>query len=176
MIAGYPSLQRAGTLLVIINGIEMTKLQNNTKFLKHLRLNGKAQQCNQQMLYAPQLQYASQQSHDAPIVPQQSHETPTSLDSGLIIPTLNSTDDLIESLNKAMLFLSKAFTTRYPPTNKQLKISSNPKTQTNIQNGRVTIQSVPTRQTQSYANNNGKAKATGTHVIKNARDYARANV
>ncbi|GJR77527.1 hypothetical protein Tco_0089892 [Tanacetum coccineum] len=128
------------------------------------------------MLYAPQLQYASQQSHDVPIVPQQSHETPTSLDLGLIIPTLNSTDDLIESLNKAVLFLSKAFTTRYPPTNNQLKISSNSKTQTNIQNGRITIQSVLTRQTQSCANNNKKAKATGTDVIKNAGDYAGANV
>ncbi|GKD47863.1 hypothetical protein Tco_1276839 [Tanacetum coccineum] len=66
----------------------------------------------------------------------------------------------------------KSFTTRYPPTNKQLKISSNLKTQANIQDGRVIIQSVPARQTQSCSSNNGKAKASGINVSKNVVDYA----
>ncbi|GJZ43308.1 hypothetical protein Tco_0590563 [Tanacetum coccineum] len=79
-------------------------------------------------------------------------------------------------LSNAVLFLSKAFTTRYPPTNNQLKILSNLQTQANIHNGRVTVQSVPTRLTQSCASNNRKAKATVTYVIKNVGDYARANV
>ncbi|GJR77528.1 hypothetical protein Tco_0089893 [Tanacetum coccineum] len=97
--------------------------------------------------YNQQMSYAPQQSHDAPI-----------------------------SLNKNVLFLSKAFTTRYPPTNNQLRISSNPKTQANIQSGKVTVQSEPARQTQSCASNNRKAKATETDVIKNVVDYAGANI
>ncbi|GKE37141.1 hypothetical protein Tco_1460546 [Tanacetum coccineum] len=83
---------------------------------------------------------------------------------------------LQQYLNKAVLFLSKSFTMRYPPTNKQLKISSNLKTQANIQYGRVTIQSVPARQTQSCSSNNRKAKASGIDVSKNVVDYAGAYV
>ncbi|GKA72182.1 hypothetical protein Tco_0778398, partial [Tanacetum coccineum] len=68
-------------------------------------------QYNQQMSYAPQ------QSYVAHIVHQLSLEIPTSPDSRLAIPTFNTIDDPIKCLNKAVLFLRKALTTRYLPTN-----------------------------------------------------------
>nr|GEW02423.1 copia protein [Tanacetum cinerariifolium] len=52
------------------------------------------------------------------------------------------------NLNKAIDFISTAFTSCYPPTNNQLKISSNPMNQATNQDGRVTIQTVQGRQSQ----------------------------
>ncbi|GJX26680.1 hypothetical protein Tco_0232976 [Tanacetum coccineum] len=64
---------------------------------------------------------------------------PASPDSGLAIPTFNPTDDQTESINKDMMFLNKAFTMKYLPTNNQLMTSSNPRTRANVQVGRVTV-------------------------------------
>ncbi|GKA88467.1 hypothetical protein Tco_0810231 [Tanacetum coccineum] len=58
-------------------------------------------------------------------------------------------EDLIKCINKAMAFLS-AVTSRFPPLNNQLRTSSNPRNQATIQDGRVTVQQVQGRQTQSY--------------------------
>ncbi|GJZ29250.1 hypothetical protein Tco_0573897 [Tanacetum coccineum] len=121
-----------------------------------------------QVLYPPQHSYA------APVVQQQAIETPKSHDSRFAIPTFNPTDDLIESLNKAIMFLNKAFTIEYLATNNQLQTSSNPRTQANVQDGRVTIQNVQGRQTKSYGNN-GKGKVDGMDAIKTVGDYAGAN-
>ncbi|GKE69237.1 hypothetical protein Tco_1527309 [Tanacetum coccineum] len=41
-----------------------------------------------------------------------------------------------------MLFLSSTISSRYPPTDNQLRTSSNPRTQATIQNGQVTVQDV----------------------------------
>ncbi|GJS91460.1 hypothetical protein Tco_0774096 [Tanacetum coccineum] len=68
----------------------------------------------------------------------------------------------------------KAFTTEYPATNNHLRTSSNPRTQANVQDGRVTIQNVQGRQTKSYGNN-GKGKVAGMDAIKTVGDYAEAN-
>ncbi|GKB42581.1 hypothetical protein Tco_0887523 [Tanacetum coccineum] len=97
-----------------------------------------------------------QQSYEPPVVPQQSHAPLTQLDSGFVIPYFLPTDDLIASLNKAMLFLSSAISSRFPPTNNQLKTSSNLRTQATIQDGRVTVQNVQGRQSQGYAVNTRK--------------------
>ncbi|GKA64559.1 hypothetical protein Tco_0764266 [Tanacetum coccineum] len=59
--------------------------------------------------------------------------TSTSPSPELAIPMFNPTDDPIGSIYKAMMFLCKAFTIRYLPTNNQLKTSSNPRTQANVQ-------------------------------------------
>nr|GEW79603.1 hypothetical protein [Tanacetum cinerariifolium] len=58
--------------------------------------------------------------------------------------------DLIECINKAMKFLS-VVALWFPPSNNQLKTSSNPRNQATIQDGRVTVQQVQRRQHQSYA-------------------------
>ncbi|GJR85241.1 retrovirus-related pol polyprotein from transposon TNT 1-94 [Tanacetum coccineum] len=70
------------------------------------------------------------------------------LDSGLAVPTFQQGDDLIECINKAMAFLS-AVASRFPSSNNQLRMSSNPINQATIQDGRVTIQQVQGRQTQT---------------------------
>ncbi|GJW18925.1 retrovirus-related pol polyprotein from transposon TNT 1-94 [Tanacetum coccineum] len=73
--------------------------------------------------------------------------------------------DLHTSLNKAMIFLSFAYSSRYPPINNQLRISSNPRTQATIQNSQVTVQNVQGRQSQGYAGNAGKNQALGARVV-----------
>ncbi|GKB46921.1 hypothetical protein Tco_0897674 [Tanacetum coccineum] len=68
--------------------------------------------------------------------------------SGLVVPVFLPSNDPIASFNKAMAFISIAFASRYPPTNNQLRTSSNPRNQETIQDDRVTIQNVQGRQTQ----------------------------
>ncbi|GJT09457.1 hypothetical protein Tco_0902066 [Tanacetum coccineum] len=57
------------------------------------------------------------QSYQAPDVHQPSQASFPLLDSGLVVPSFLPSDDPIASLNKAMTFISTAFTSRYPPTN-----------------------------------------------------------
>nr|GEW35415.1 hypothetical protein [Tanacetum cinerariifolium] len=49
-------------------------------------------------------------------------------------------DDPIDAINHMMSFLTTVVTSRYPPTNNQLRNSSNPQQQATINNGRVTDQ------------------------------------
>ncbi|GJW65390.1 hypothetical protein Tco_0117274 [Tanacetum coccineum] len=56
-------------------------------------------------------------------------------------------------------FLS-AVASKFPPSNNQLRTSSNPRNQATIQDGRVTIQQVQGRQTQSYAGTKNRGIAT----------------
>ncbi|GJQ98862.1 integrase, catalytic region, zinc finger, CCHC-type containing protein [Tanacetum coccineum] len=86
-------------------------------------------------------------------------------DTGLAIPTFLPKDDPIASLNKAMIFLSSVYRSKFPPTNNQLQTSSNPRTQATIQNGQVTVQNVQGRQSQGYAGNAGNNQASGARVI-----------
>ncbi|GKF25253.1 hypothetical protein Tco_0081147, partial [Tanacetum coccineum] len=86
-------------------------------------------------------------------------------DSEFVVPTFLPTDDPIASLNKAMLFLSYAYSSRFPPRNNQLRPLSNPRTKATIQNGQVTVQDVQGRQYQGYAGNAGKSQATGPRVV-----------
>nr|GEU60962.1 hypothetical protein [Tanacetum cinerariifolium] len=62
--------------------------------------------------------------------------------SGLIVPVLQKGDDPIDAINHMMSFLTAVVTSRYPPTNNQLRNSSNPRQQATINNGRVTIQPI----------------------------------
>ncbi|GKB63299.1 hypothetical protein Tco_0919485 [Tanacetum coccineum] len=62
----------------------------------------------------------------------------------------NQGEDLIDCINKAMTFLS-VVASRFPPSNNQLRTSSNPRNQAIIQDGRVTIQQIHGRRTQSFA-------------------------
>ncbi|GJT98229.1 hypothetical protein Tco_1093747 [Tanacetum coccineum] len=63
------------------------------------------------------------------------------------------------------------YTTNYdqlfPPSNNQLRMSSNPRNQATIQDGRVTVQQVKRRQTQSFAGTGNKEIATTSR-----RNYA----
>nr|GFC19088.1 hypothetical protein [Tanacetum cinerariifolium] len=55
-------------------------------------------------------------------------------------------DDPIDALNHMMSFLTAVVTSRYPTIKNQLRTSSNPHQQANINNGRVTIQPIQGRQ------------------------------
>ncbi|GKE96922.1 integrase, catalytic region, zinc finger, CCHC-type containing protein [Tanacetum coccineum] len=69
-----------------------------------------------------------------------------------------------------MMFPSITISSRFPPTNNQLRTSSNPRTQAIIQDGRVTVQNIQGRQSQGYVVNTGKSQATGTRVINTIGD------
>ncbi|GJR98345.1 retrovirus-related pol polyprotein from transposon TNT 1-94 [Tanacetum coccineum] len=86
----------------------------------------------------PQLEYA-------PTVNQQPEFSQP--DSGLIVLVFQKGDDLIDAINHMMSFLTAVVTFRYPTTNNQLRNSSNPRQQANINNGRVTVQPIQGRQT-----------------------------
>ncbi|GJT70963.1 hypothetical protein Tco_1030249 [Tanacetum coccineum] len=102
------------------------------------------------------IQSPPKQSYAPPVAQQQPPKLPTQLDYGFVVPTFLPTDDPIASLNKAMIFLSFYYSSRYPPTNNQLRTSSNLRTQATIQNGQVTVQNVQGRQSQGYTGNAGK--------------------
>ncbi|GKB35337.1 hypothetical protein Tco_0880279 [Tanacetum coccineum] len=62
-------------------------------------------------------------------------------------PNIQQGEDPIECINKAIAFLS-VVASRFPPSNNQLRTSSNPRKQATIQDGRVTVQQVQGRQSQ----------------------------
>nr|GEW83183.1 hypothetical protein [Tanacetum cinerariifolium] len=57
-------------------------------------------------------------------------------DTRLVVPVFQKGDDLIDAINQMMSFLTSVVTSRYPPTNNQLRTSSNPHQQATINNGR----------------------------------------
>ncbi|GJT00180.1 hypothetical protein Tco_0821349 [Tanacetum coccineum] len=89
------------------------------------------------------------------------------LDSGLVVPSFLPGDDPIASLNKSMEFISTIISSRYPTTNNQLRTSSNPRNQATIQDGRVTVQNVQGRQSQSFMGNGLKSNDTSTWGNRN---------
>nr|GEZ11252.1 hypothetical protein [Tanacetum cinerariifolium] len=146
-------------------GMTMQQVQVNTKFLNalpsesskfvtnvKLAKNPLALVANSQTLYNP-----SQSSQH--LVTQQSQAEFPQLDYGLAIPTFQQGEDPIDCINKAMEFLF-AVTSRFPPLNNQLRTSSNPRNQETIQYGRVTVQQVQGRQTQSFAGTRNRGIAT----------------
>nr|GEX02848.1 ribonuclease H-like domain-containing protein [Tanacetum cinerariifolium] len=68
------------------------------------------------------------------------------LDTGLIVPMFQKGDDPINAINHMMSFLIVVVISRYPPTNNQLRNSSNPRQQATINNGRVIVQPIQGRQ------------------------------
>nr|GEX29929.1 hypothetical protein [Tanacetum cinerariifolium] len=60
-------------------------------------------------------------------------------DTGLVVPVFQKGNDLIDAINQMMSFLTSVVTLRYPPTNNQLRTSSNPHQQATINNGRRVI-------------------------------------
>nr|GFD33266.1 hypothetical protein [Tanacetum cinerariifolium] len=61
--------------------------------------------------------------------------------------------------NKAIVFLS-VVASRFPPSNNQLRTSSNPINQATVQDGRVTVQQVQGRQTHGFVGTGNKGTAS----------------
>nr|GFA34394.1 hypothetical protein [Tanacetum cinerariifolium]GFA39826.1 hypothetical protein [Tanacetum cinerariifolium] len=77
-------------------------------------------------------------------------------------------EDPIECINKAMAFLS-IVASSFPPSNNQLRTSSNPRNQATVQDARVIVQQVQGRQNQSYAGEGHMARqCTQPKRLRNA--------
>nr|GFC07403.1 hypothetical protein [Tanacetum cinerariifolium] len=70
----------------------------------------------------------------------------SSPETGLVVSVFQKGDDPIDAINHMMSFLTFVVASRYPPTNNQLRTSSNPRQQATINNERVTIQPIQGRQ------------------------------
>ncbi|GJY45019.1 hypothetical protein Tco_0433232 [Tanacetum coccineum] len=111
---------------------------------------------NHQTSSVPQIAYQSPQVTTQPMT-----ELPL-VDSGFAIPVFSLGDDPISCLNKAMAFIMAVAFSRFPSTNNQLRTSSNPRNQATIQDGRVIVQQVQGRQSQSYSGTGYKSNATSS--------------
>nr|GEV87330.1 hypothetical protein [Tanacetum cinerariifolium] len=124
-------------------GMTMQPVQVNTKFLNSLppewskfvtdvKLAKDMHESNYDQLYA----YLSQHEAHAIEVRVMREMFSDSLalnELGIAVPSFLPGDDPIPSLNKAMKFLTTAITTRFPPTNNQLRTSSNSRNQATVQ-------------------------------------------
>nr|GEX83609.1 hypothetical protein [Tanacetum cinerariifolium] len=120
----------------------------------------------------------------APSVHQQSDFSQP--DTSLIVLVFQKGDDPIDAINHMMSFLNAIVTSRYPPTNNQLRNSSNPQQQTTINNGRVTVQPIQGRQNSLDAgtsrpytsgpsgNNSGKQRTVSVINVKE-KDTCQSN-
>nr|GEZ95670.1 hypothetical protein [Tanacetum cinerariifolium] len=92
-------------------------------------------------------------------------------ESGFVVSVFQKGDDLTDAINHVMSFLTAVVTSRYPPTNHQLRTSSNPRQQATINNGRVTIQPIQGRQN-SLTVDPGIAEIQSTqYVVTNNAAY-----
>ncbi|GJY93727.1 retrovirus-related pol polyprotein from transposon TNT 1-94 [Tanacetum coccineum] len=107
----------------------------------------------------PQQQSISLQPFISPLVIQLAQAEFPQLGSGLSVPIFQQGEDPIDCINKAIAFLSLVALT-FPPSNNQLRTSSSPRNQETIQDGRVTVQQVQGRQTQSFAGTRNQRIAT----------------
>ncbi|GJX10515.1 retrovirus-related pol polyprotein from transposon TNT 1-94 [Tanacetum coccineum] len=145
-------------------GMTMQQVQVNTKFLNALPSEWSKFVTDVKYLdllalvaKSPTL-YNPSQSPQHLVIQQSQVEFPQ-LDSGLPLPMLQQGEDPIECINKAMSFLS-AVASRFPPSNNQLITSSNPRNQATIQDGRVIVQQIQGRQSQSFAGTRNRGIAT----------------
>ncbi|GKC00336.1 alpha/beta hydrolases superfamily protein [Tanacetum coccineum] len=83
------------------------------------------------------------------------------LNSGLVDLTFLPGDDPIACMNKTMSFFSVVFSPCYPSTNNELRSSSNPRNQTTVQDGTITIQQVQGRQGQNVVSLGSQGNASG---------------
>ncbi|GKB21437.1 hypothetical protein Tco_0855360, partial [Tanacetum coccineum] len=81
---------------------------------------------------------------------------------GLVVPVFTLRDDPIACLNKAVAFMSVIAASRFLLTNNQLRTFYNPRNQTTIQDGRVTVQQVKRREGQSYGGTGNKGNVTSS--------------
>nr|GEU44260.1 hypothetical protein [Tanacetum cinerariifolium] len=96
--------------------------------------------------------------------------------SGLIVPVFQKGDDPIDAINHMMSFLTVVVTSRYPPTNNQLRNSSNLRQQATINNGRVTVQPIQGRHTSLVAGERHMSKQCTKPKRKRDMSWFKDNV
>ncbi|GJS36160.1 hypothetical protein Tco_0534542 [Tanacetum coccineum] len=120
-----------------------------------------------QSLIIHQTSMISQQAYQSPTVQQQPQAMFTQPNSRLAVSSFLPGDDPIASLNKTMTFMSTSITSRYPPTNNQLRKSYNLRNQATILDGVVTVQQVQGRQSQSFAGSGSQSNTNSTRGNRN---------
>nr|GEW33145.1 hypothetical protein [Tanacetum cinerariifolium] len=118
------------------------------------QLNMPTYQHHQQSYHQPQFQqqastYQTSLYTTSYHTPQFVSQGPSSSNLSISYPvndTSSTGDDPIDAINHMMSFLTVVVTSRYPTTNNKLRTSSNPRQQSTINNGRVTIQPIQGRQ------------------------------
>nr|GEX00711.1 hypothetical protein [Tanacetum cinerariifolium] len=85
-------------------------------------------------------------------------------------------DDPIDAINHMMPFLIAVVTSRYPPTNNQLRNSPNPRQQATINNGRVIVQPIQGRHTSLAAADDLDAYDSDCDEINTAKIALMANL
>ncbi|GJT48466.1 hypothetical protein Tco_0974623 [Tanacetum coccineum] len=143
-----------------IIGMTMHQVYVNTKFLNGLQPEWS------KFMTTVKLAKSSQNAYHTTAISQHPQPEFPQLDSGLAIPSSLPRDDPITSLNKAIAFLNTTFALRYPPTNNQLMTSSNPRNQAIVQDGRVIVQQVQGRQSQSFVGNGSKSNVIEEHMAR----------
>nr|GEU42702.1 hypothetical protein [Tanacetum cinerariifolium] len=69
------------------------------------------------------------------------------MEFGLAVPVFKQGNDLIDAINKMLLFLSTVISSRFPSTNNQLRNSTNPRHQATVHDGRMMVTPIQGRQT-----------------------------
>nr|GEU52727.1 hypothetical protein [Tanacetum cinerariifolium] len=94
----------------------------------------------------------------------------SSPDTRLVVLVFQKGDDPIDAINQMMSFLTSVVTSRYPPTDNQLRTSSNPRQQDTINNGRVTIQPIQGRQNSIIAGSSRPYTSGSSGTLGKQRD------
>nr|GEX20780.1 hypothetical protein [Tanacetum cinerariifolium] len=113
------------------------------------------QHSNQHTQFQPQVSSFQSSQYGSPYQSQQYSHTQSSTPLSITYPPNDfqssvhhhKDNDPIDVINHMMSFLTAGVISRYPPTNNQLRYSSNPRQQATINNGRVTIQPIHGRHT-----------------------------
>nr|GEY70676.1 integrase, catalytic region, zinc finger, CCHC-type, peptidase aspartic, catalytic [Tanacetum cinerariifolium] len=92
-------------------------------------------------------------------------------DTGFFVPMFQKGDDPIDAINRMMSFLMAIVTSWYPPTNNQLRTSSNPHQQATINNGRVAVQPIQGRQNSMTADPGIAETQSTQYVVTNNAAY-----
>nr|GEW54862.1 hypothetical protein [Tanacetum cinerariifolium] len=148
---------------MLMQGMSLTKQERECKLFQVSK--GSAQNVDQLHAYLGQheyhaneygtpyhsSQYASQAPSSTPLsITYPSNDFQSSVNHNVYNPSSSipqvECNDPIDAINHMMSFLTAVVTSRYPPTNNQLRTSSNPRQQATINNGRVTIQPIKRRQ------------------------------
>ncbi|GJY98245.1 hypothetical protein Tco_0515155 [Tanacetum coccineum] len=101
-----------------------------------------------------------QPSYTPPVTYQPLFTDSTQLDTGF-----SPADELLDNLTKQVALLAQQYKTQFPPTNNQLRTSSNTRNQATLQNGRVVVQNVQGRQNMVQGNNARGIIATGNRGL-----------
>nr|GEZ53285.1 hypothetical protein [Tanacetum cinerariifolium] len=122
-----------------------------SKFVTDVKLVRDLHTTNVDRLYAYLVQHEYHANevrliHERTSDPLALHSEFSSPATGLLFLVFQKGDDPIDAINHMMSFLTVVVTSRYPATNNQPRTSSNPRQQTTINNGRVTIQTIQGRQ------------------------------